>query len=121
VRESGNGQVKISNRTIICWALVEFIGEDDALQTEVRGVEQKSNHLVIVGDLIETDKIGKESVDENEYFLGYNDPEAPKSLIIGSSKLASGSKRKLTKGQSMEMAVLPRLHMTYKAKVSERS
>jgi hypothetical protein len=77
-QESENGQVKISNRPIICWALVEVIGEDDALRTEVRGVVQESNHLVIAGDLIRTDKIGEEDVGGSQYFLGYNDPEAHK-------------------------------------------
>ena len=76
--ESANRQVKISNRAIICWALVEALGEGDAVQTEVRGVVQESNHLIIVGDLIKTDKIGEEGVNGNQYFLGYNDPEAHK-------------------------------------------
>jgi hypothetical protein len=39
---------------------------------------QESSHLVIVGDLIKTDKNGEEGVEGNEYFLGYNDPEAHK-------------------------------------------
>ena len=76
--ETANRQVKISNRTIICWALVEAIGEGDALPTEVRGVVQESNHLMIVGDMIKTDKIGEEGVNGSQYFLGYNDPEAHK-------------------------------------------
>lgn len=76
--ESENKEVKIFNRAIICWALVEPIGEGEVLRTEVRGVEQESNHLVIVGDLIKTDKIGEVGIDGNQYFLGYNDPEAHK-------------------------------------------
>jgi hypothetical protein len=75
-RESENRQIEISNRAVVCWALVEAIGENDAVRTELRGVEQNSNHLVIVGDLIKTDKIGEEGVDGNQYFLGYNDPDA---------------------------------------------
>jgi len=75
-QESENRQVEISNRAVVCWALVEAIGENDALRTEVRGIEQDSNHLVIVGDLIKTDKIGEEGADGNQYFLGYNDPDA---------------------------------------------
>jgi hypothetical protein len=77
-QESEYSQVKISNRVIICWALVEAIGADDALRTEVRGIVQESNHLAVVGDLITTDKIGDHDVNGNQYFLGYNDPEAHK-------------------------------------------
>ncbi len=77
-QESENRQVKISSRAVICWALVEPIGAEDALRTEVRGVVQESNHLVIVGDLIKTDKNGEEGVEGSQYFLGYNDPEAHK-------------------------------------------
>jgi hypothetical protein len=76
-QELENRQVEISNRTLVCWAIVETIGES-GLRTEVRGIEQGSNHLVIVGDLITADKIGEAGVDRNEYFLGYNDPEAHK-------------------------------------------
>lgn len=77
-QESANQQVKISTRAIICWALVEAIGKGDAPRTEVRGVEQESSSLVIVGDLIKPDKNGIEGADGNEYFLGYNDPHAHK-------------------------------------------
>ena len=71
-------EVNISNRVIICWALVETIGADEALRTEVRGVVQDSNQLIVVGDLIPTDKIGEANAPGNQYFLGYNDPEAHK-------------------------------------------
>ena len=77
-QESANGQIKISNRAIICWALVEAIGADDASPTEVRGVEQESNRLVVVGDLVKREKNVEEGGNGNEYFLGYNDPEAHK-------------------------------------------
>lgn len=77
-QESENRQVRISSRAIICWALVEPVGAEDALRREVRGVVQESNHLVIVGDLIKRDKNGEEGGEENQYFLGYNDPEAHK-------------------------------------------
>ena len=75
---SKNGQIEIFNRAIICWALVEAVGESDARQTEVRGVEQDFNHLVIVQDLIDRDKIGDGGIDRNQYFLGYDDPHAHK-------------------------------------------
>jgi hypothetical protein len=77
-QESENRQVKISSRAIICWALVEPIGAEGALRTEVRGVVQESNQLVIAGDLIRTDTKREESAEGNQYFLGYNDPEAHK-------------------------------------------
>jgi hypothetical protein len=75
---SERSKVNISNRVIICWALVETIGADDALRTEVRGVVQESNQLIVVGDLITTDKNREEDPMGNQYFLGYNDPEAHK-------------------------------------------
>ena len=71
-------EVNISTRVIICWALVETIEADDALRTEVRGVVQESNQLIVVGDLITTDKNREEDPMGNQYFLGYNDPEAHK-------------------------------------------
>ena len=77
-QESENRQVKISNRAVMCWALVEASGTDDAPRTEARGVVQESNHLVVVGDLITTDEVGEEGVMGKQYFLGYNDPEAHK-------------------------------------------
>jgi hypothetical protein len=75
---SDRKEVNISNRVVICWALVETTGADDALRTEVRGVVQESNQLIVVGDLITSDKIGEEDAVGNQYFLGYNDPEAHK-------------------------------------------
>jgi len=75
---SENEQVNIFNRPIICWALVEVAGGDDALRTEVRGVEQQSNHLAVVDDLIMTETTGEYSADGNQYFLGYDGPEAHK-------------------------------------------
>ena len=75
---SQNGQVKISHRAIICWALVEATGAVEAPRTEVRGIVQESNHLGIVGDSIATGNLGEEDAMGNQYFLGYNDPEAHK-------------------------------------------
>ena len=72
-QEAENQQVKISNRVIICWALVEVNDVDDGMQTEVKGVVQESNHLGIAGDLVgAAEKLG------NQYLLGYNDPDAHK-------------------------------------------
>jgi hypothetical protein len=77
-QESENRQIKIFNRAIICWALVEAVGESDAARTQPRGIEQESNRLVVVEDLINTEEIGKDGMDPNQYFLGYDDPEAHK-------------------------------------------
>jgi hypothetical protein len=76
--ESANRQVKISNRVIICWALVDAIGAGDARRTEVRGIVQESNGLSIVGDSIANGRIGAVGENGNQYFLGYNDPDAHK-------------------------------------------
>jgi hypothetical protein len=75
-QESKNHQIEIFNRPIICWALVEPVGEGADVLTEVRGIEQESNELVVVGDSINADGVGSNGTDRNQYFLGYNDPEA---------------------------------------------
>jgi len=75
-RESENKQIEISNRPIICWALVEPSGETAVGRTQVRGIEQQSDDLAVVEDLIDTEEVGKDGVNRNQYFLGYNDPEA---------------------------------------------
>ncbi len=46
------------------------------MRTQVRGVEQQSDDLAVVEDLIDTEEIGEDGVDRNQYFLGYNDPDA---------------------------------------------
>lgn len=76
-QESGDHEIKISNRAVICWALVEPVGESAVVQTQVRGIEQGASDLVVVDDLIKTEG-GEEEADRNQYFLGYNDPEAHK-------------------------------------------
>ena len=75
-RESENKQIEISNRPIICWALVEPAGETAIVRTQVRGIEQQSDDLAVVEDSIGTEEVGKDGTDRNQYFLGYNDPEA---------------------------------------------
>jgi hypothetical protein len=75
-RELENKRIEISNRPIICWALVEPAGETAVMRTQVRGVEQQSDDLAVVEDLIDTEEIGEDGVDRNQYFLGYNDPDA---------------------------------------------
>ncbi len=77
-QESENKEIEISNRSIICWALVEAVGKTAGVQTQVRGIVQQSNDLVVVEDSIRTDKIWEDGTDRNEYLLGYNDPDAHK-------------------------------------------
>ncbi len=75
-QESKNHQITISNRPIVCWALVEPVGETAVVRTEVRGIEQGSKDLAVVEDLIKSEE--GEGMDQNQYFLGYNDPGAHK-------------------------------------------
>jgi len=75
-RESKNKQIDISNRPIICWALVEPAGETAVVRTQVRGIEQQSDDLAVVEDLIDKEEVGIDGVDRNQYFLGYNDPDS---------------------------------------------
>jgi hypothetical protein len=77
-RELQNKEIEILNRAIICWALVEFVGDSDIARTQVRGIEQESNDLGVVEDVIHTDKVSENGTDRNQYFLGYNDPDAHK-------------------------------------------
>lgn len=77
-QRSERREVNIFNRVIICWALVEITDADDARRTEVRGVVQESNQLIVVGDSIAAEENGGEDGIRNRYFLGYNDPEAHK-------------------------------------------
>jgi hypothetical protein len=72
--ESANGEMRITNRSIICWALVEPIDKSIVGGTEVRGVEQGAKDLAIVESLIKT----QDNVNRNQYFLGYDDPAAHK-------------------------------------------
>jgi hypothetical protein len=77
-QESKNHEIKISNRPIICWAVVEPVGETRVVRTEVRGIEQGSNDLAVVEDLINAEEVGGNGTHPNQYFLGYNDPVAHK-------------------------------------------
>jgi len=77
-QETENKEIVISNRSVICWALVESIGENSVVGTQVRAIEQASNDLVVVEDLIETENLEGDATDRNWYFLGYNDPDSHK-------------------------------------------
>jgi hypothetical protein len=70
--------VQIYNRTIVCWALVEAVGATADVQTQVRGVEQGSKDLAVVEDLVRSEAADGDDGEQNQYFLGYNDPDAHK-------------------------------------------
>jgi len=72
--ESANGEMRISNRSIICWALVEPVDKSIVGGTQVRGVEQGAKDLAIVESLIKA----QDNMNRNQYFLGYDDPAAHK-------------------------------------------
>jgi hypothetical protein len=74
--ESELGQVVMFNRAIICWALVEELGVNDGGRTQVRGMEQRFDDLIVVDDVLKPEAIPAEGVDCNQYFLGYDDPDA---------------------------------------------
>jgi hypothetical protein len=99
--ESANAEIEISNRAIICWALVEPVGESAVGQTEVRGIEQNSNDLTVVDDVIDRDEVGEDDADRNEYFLGYNDPDAHKEsnywIKQGSDRFRTEREKRLAK------------------------
>jgi hypothetical protein len=98
---SNNAEIKVSHRAIVCWALVEPVGESAAAQAQVRGIEQKSNDLTVVDDVIGTDKVENDGADGNQYFLGYNDPEAHKEsdfwIKQGVDRFRAEGERRLTK------------------------
>jgi len=93
-RESGNKEIEISNRSIICWALVEAVGETAGVQTQVRGIVQQSNDLAVVEDLIRTDKVWKTARIETNICLDTMIQTHIKNLIIGSSKPTIGLEQK---------------------------
>jgi hypothetical protein len=73
--ELNDGQLVIFNRAIICWALVEELGANDQCQTQVRGMEQRGDELVLVDSAIKPERLGAADVDAQRYFLGYDDPD----------------------------------------------
>lgn len=96
-QESANKQVEISNRPIICWALVEPVGASATVRTEVRGIEQGANDLAVVEDSINTEN----GTDRSQYFLGYNAPEAHKEsdywIKQANDRLRTEKEKKLEK------------------------
>jgi hypothetical protein len=97
---SANAEIKISNRAIVCWALVEPAGGSAVGQREVRGIEQNSNDLTVVDDVIDMDEVGDDT-DRNQYFLGYNDPEAHKEsdywIKQGNDRFRTEKEKRLAK------------------------
>ncbi|MGE5305037.1 MAG: hypothetical protein ACM3TN_17125 [Alphaproteobacteria bacterium] len=77
-QESKNHEIMIFSRPIICWAVVEAVADPAAVRREVRGVEQESSVLTVVDDWINAGQADGHGTDQNQYFLGYNDPDAHK-------------------------------------------
>lgn len=98
-QEWENKEIKISNRSVICWALVESVGETAVVGTQVRGIEQESSDLVVVEDSIDTEYVDEDAKDRNRYFLGYNDPEAHKEsdywIRQGNERLRTEKEKRL--------------------------
>jgi hypothetical protein len=99
--ESANAEIAIFNRAIICWALVELVGESAVGQTEVRGIAENSNHLTVVDDIIDRNEVGEDDTDRNQYFLGYNNPDAHKEsdywIKQGSERFRTEKEKRLAK------------------------
>jgi hypothetical protein len=74
--ESENGQIGMFNRAIVCWALVEDLSASEGGRTQVRGMEQRSDELTVVDDLVKAETIPADGANCNEYFLGYDDPDS---------------------------------------------
>jgi hypothetical protein len=102
-QELEDKQVEIFNRCVICWALVESIGEGGVVQTQVRGIEQESNDLAVVEDRIDSENLGENGADRNQYFLGYNDPETHKEFAYwftqANERLRKEKKKRLERGK----------------------
>jgi hypothetical protein len=93
-QQSNNHEtVQTYHRPIVCWALVEAVGETAAARTQVRGIEQRSKDLAVVEDLIHSEGVEGNGRERNEYFLGYNDPGAHKESEFW-IKQANGRLRK---------------------------
>jgi hypothetical protein len=105
-QQSEDKQVLIFNRPIICWALAQANRESDAVRTQVRGIEQESNHLVIVEDLINREEIGEDGIDWNQYLLGYDDPEAHKESDYWIKQAKSRLKVETKKDQRRRLNLL---------------
>jgi hypothetical protein len=75
---ASDDQIQIFNRTVICWALVEAMGENGVGGTQVRGIEKQEDHLAVVEDLIDRGENGAAGTDLPQYFLGYDDPATHK-------------------------------------------
>jgi hypothetical protein len=73
--ELENGQVVMFNRAIICWALVEELGVSQGGRSQVRGMEQRLDELIVIDDVINAETVASDGVDSNQYFLGYDDPD----------------------------------------------
>ncbi|HEY7558109.1 MAG TPA: hypothetical protein VIH18_25165 [Candidatus Binatia bacterium] len=98
--ETENGEVVMYNRAIVCWALVEELGVSEGGRTQVRGMEQRFDDLIVVDDAATASPVAADGAHGNEYFLGYDDPDAHREsqFWLGqANRRLKREKEKLTK------------------------
>jgi len=93
---SANAERKISNRAIVCWALVEAV-EERGGQREVRGIEQNVNDLTVVDDVIDMTKSGRMTQIEISISLDTTIRKRTRNQIIGLSQATTGFGQKKKK------------------------
>ena len=76
---SASAERKISNRAIVCWALVEAVGGSAVGQREVRGIEQNANDLTVVDDVVDIDEVGEDDTDRNHHSARTVGPQGRRS------------------------------------------
>ena len=79
-KESENREIDVSKQPVVCWALVAEIvviknKRQETGRRKVQGIEQSGVLLDFSEDFILSDRLEKGSVDPNQYFLGYEDPQ----------------------------------------------
>ncbi len=79
-KESENREIDVSKQPVVCWALVAEIvviknKRQETGRRKVQGIEQSGVLLDFSEDFIISDRLEKGSVDPNQYFLGYEDPQ----------------------------------------------
>jgi len=79
-QESENREIEVNKLPVVCWALVAEIvviknKRQETGRRKVQGIEQSGVLLDFAEDFIVSDRLEKGSVDPNQYFLGYEDPQ----------------------------------------------
>ena len=74
--QSENGQLAMFERAIVCWALVEQHGGRKEAKRKCAGWSSDSTILSLSVILSRLEFIDADELDCNEYFFGYDDPDA---------------------------------------------